>query len=538
MKLLGRRTDYLLALLAILLILFCWRKFIFFCTPVESERMLGYYHFAKKVILQYHSFPHFLLGYTEFRYTYEQFKTYEYFSFPESPLLTPFFILYLFTGILKAEKLSIALHIIFGIIGIFLTGKYLKLSRGGTFIFVILFSNSTNLTSMYASGHINWKTIYLFPWVFYFLLRAYEDKKFVLLSALINLLILFEGGIHIFIWSNLFVGFYGIFQFLETRKISEILLPLKFFLFELLLGSIKIIPMCHFFGGYKPPESTIDLRAGIAPPYLIRDFITALTTPFFGAEYSNYIGIIPIFLFIFAIFYGLKYKRPLLFTSLFFTLLTLKLNGISLFYLMRKLPVLNTQRIPPRFFVMAIFGFALLSGLMLTHLQQKIEKIGKRAVVLFEIFLMVLISYIYLDQNKALNFFQRGCNPLGFEEPLIFFNYIPKIVPEGKCIQEFSKPNSRIWKIKLKEDAQIIFEGLEWKLYRNVLKFEIYRNRKFKKINSQPYNGYVSLKIPKDATILRMEYDSPYFRAGLAITLISILILITPKTKKRVFKTD
>lgn len=520
-----RGFDYLLVVFTIFLVLFSWRKFIFFCSPIEAERMLGYYHFAKKVILQYHSFPQFLLGHSELRYTYEQFKTYEYFSFPETPLLTPFFVLFLFIDILTAEKFSLALHIFLGITGIFAIGKYLGLSREGTFFWALLFSHSANLVSMYASGHINWKTIFLFSLVFYFLLRAYENEKFVLLSSLMNLLILLEGGIHIFIWTNLFTGVFGIFHFLDSRKIGNLLILLKFFLFESLLGSVKIIPMIHFFGVYKPPEFVIDPHGGIVPPYSLKDFFTALTTPFYGAEYSNYIGIFLILLFIFAIFYGLKSGRPILFTSIFFTLLTLKFDGVSLFYLLRKLPVLNTQRIPPRFFVMAIFGFGLLSGLMITHLQQKIKKTGKRAVILFEILLFVFLSYIYLDLNKVLNLFQRGCNPLGFEESLIFFNYTPKIIPEGKCLQEFSKPNLRIWKLKLKEDAKAIFEELDWKLYKNVLKFEIYRNGKFKRIDSQPHDGSVSLKIPADANIMRMKYDSPYFKTGVAISLISLLIL-------------
>ncbi len=69
-----------------------------------------------------------------------------------------------------------------------------------------------------------------------------------------------------------------------------------------------------------------------------------------------------------------------------------------------------------------------------------------------------------------------------------------------------------------------VFEELDWKLYRNVLKFKIYRNGKFEEINSQPHNGNVSLKIPKDATILSMKFDSPYFKLGLAITLISLVL--------------
>jgi len=517
-----RGFDYFLALLTIFLVIFSWRKFIFSCTPVDAEGMLGYFHFAKKVVLQYNSFPHFSFGYIKFKNA--TVATYEYFSFPETPLLTPFFIIYLFLDIVKAEKVSLSIHLILGIIGIFLLGRSLRVSRIGTILWAILFLHSVNIVSLYLSFCINWKTIFLFPWVFYFYIN--QNKKFILLSALSNLLILFEGGIHIFIWTNLFIGIYGIFYSVESRKVQELLNLLKFFLFQVLIGSIKIIPMLHFFKGYKPSENTTNLHLGINPPYSIKDFFTALTTPFWGAEYSNYIGIFVIILFFFALFIGLKLNKPILFTSLFFTLLTVKFNGISLFYLIRKLPILNTQRVPPRFFVMAIFGFGLLCGLLITNLQQRIKKLGKRSVILFEIFLIVFISYIYLDLNKAFSIFQKKCNPLEISEDPIFFNYIPRIIPPGYCAQGFADPNFRVWKLNLKEDSYAVFDGLDWKLYKNVIKFQIFRKGRFEKIHSQPYKGSVSLQIPKDATLLRMKYNSPYFKLGMAISLISLILIL------------
>ena len=523
----NKRFDYLLAFILIFLVFLSYKQFLLFCTPsgTEAERMLGYYLFAKKVILQYYSFPHFALGFTEFRYTYGRYITYEFFSFPETPLLTPFLLIYILVDIITAEKISLALHIVIGIIGIFLIGKNLGINKIGTILTAILFSHSVNLVSMYACGHINWKTIFLFPLVFYFYIKSHQNQKFILFSVIINLLILFEGGIHIFIWTNLFIGVFGIFYFFESMVINRLFTMLKFFLFEVLLGSVKIIPMIHFFGGYKPPENVIDIRAGIAPPYTIKEFLKALTTPFWGAEYSNYIGIFVIILFFFALFIGLKLNRPILFTSLFFTLLTVKFNGISLFYLLRKFPIFDTQRIPPRFFVMAIFGFGLLCGLVITHLQQRIKKLGKRRAILFEVFLIIFISYIYLDLNRAFNLFQKKCNPLEISEDPIFFNYIPRIIPNGYCALGFADPNFRVWKLNLKENSYAVFDGLDWKLYRNILKFQIFRNGRFEKIQSQPYNGTVSLPIPKDATILRMKYDSPYFKLGLAISLISSILI-------------
>ncbi len=156
-------SEAFLIVFAIILVFFTYKIYIFQCTPREAERMLGYFHFAKKVILQYGSFPHFTWNFTQYRYTYEQFITYEYFSMPETPLLTPFIFIYFLPNIVASEKISLALHIIIGVLGIFALGKHFKLNKTGTLLWVSIWFLSDNLISQYNSGHINWKTIYLFP---------------------------------------------------------------------------------------------------------------------------------------------------------------------------------------------------------------------------------------------------------------------------------------------------------------------------------------------------------------------------------------
>lgn len=107
--------------------------------------------------------------------------------------------------------------------------------------------------------------------------------------------------------------------------------------------------MLHFFGDYKLPEVTSDPRAGVNPPYSLKEFLTALTTPNWGAEYCNYIGIPLIILFFFAFIFGIRANRAVLFTSLSFLLLTVRFDGFSLFHIIRKFPVLSTQRAPQIF---------------------------------------------------------------------------------------------------------------------------------------------------------------------------------------------
>lgn len=360
---------------------------------------------------------------------------------------------------------------------------------------------------------------------FYFYIKSFQDKRFIFLAVFSNLLIFFEGGIHIFIWCNLFIALYGIFSFLDSRRIKHLLNLAEFFIFTFLTGSIKIIPMLHFFGDYKPPEGTSDPRAGVNPPYPLNDFFTVLTTPNWGAEYANYIGIPLIILFFFAIIFGLKANRAVLFTSLFFLLLTLKLDGFSLFYIARKFPALSTQRIPPRFFVMALFALGLLSSLLLTHFQQKMKS-SKTGFIIFHIFMVFFTFYIYLDLSRVCSFWSKDCRFMEFPDTPVYFRFNPVLIPEGRCTQKLALPNLRKWKLRLNDESMAVFDGLEWKKYKNVIKFRIYRNGRFEKINPQPYNNVLYVFIPKDTYILEMRYCSPYFMAGLLISVFSLILIV------------
>ncbi len=173
---------------------------------------------------------------------------------------------------------------------------------------------------------------------------------------------------------------------------------------------------------------------------------------------------------------------------------------------------------------MALFGLGLLSALLLTHFQQKIKN-SKTGFMIFQIFMIFFTFYIYLDLSRVSSSWSKNCNPLEFPDTPIYFNYSPLLIPEGRCTQKLSLPNHRNWKLKLKEDSTAVFEWLDWKSYRKIIKFRIYRNGRFENIDSKSYNGILSVFIPKDASLLEMRYSSPYFKVGALISVFSFLLI-------------
>lgn len=532
------KSDILFIFFLCILFIVVYRDFIF-GTPVDSYRMLYYFHFAKSSILKFHSFPNWTLGYYTLTYTYDIFSTYEFFAMPETPVLTPFLALYFVSSIVTGEKISLALHLITGIVGIFAIGKLMKISRIGIVIMGISFFISDNLASQYTSGHINWKTIFYFPWIFYFFLKSFQSWKWLIPCALTNILILFEGGIHIFIWVNMFLAAYSFFSLIDSKKLKNLIYLGFLIMATSLVGSIKIIPMIHFFGHYTPPQEFYgDPRASVAPPYSLKNFWTAITTPNWGAEYANYIGIPLIIVFSLAILYGLKKCRPLVFTSLFFLLLTVEFHGVSLFKLIDSFPVLNTQRIPPRFFLMSLFGFGCLSGMFITEFSRYLkERLKRIKIPIIEMILIAFSILIFFDLNRVFQYWPNQCpHTQHFDYPPVSFSYNPSLIPDGEVEQKYAAPNYRIWRIKLKEDSKVLFRELEWKLYKNILKFKAFRRGKFEKLYPQNYNGSVAVLIPKDTKLLSMRYSSPYFYAGLIISVITAVLMAFICFKPYIFK--
>lgn len=381
---------------------------------------------------------------------------------------------------------------------------------------VSIFFLTPRFVSHLSIGHIGWLTLAYLPWIFLFFLKSLEKFRFLPLAALLSALALLEGGQHIFIWINFLLGVYSIFLFVEKKKLKIFYNLIFFFLMEILFGAIKIFPMVHFFSSYK--------IASITPEYTFKTLWHALNTAFLNHDQGNYIGIIPIIIFIITIFYGIKRNTPIALTSLFFFLLSIKIWNISLFQLINKLPILYTQRVPPRFLIICFFLLSILSGLLFTDIAKLTERLKPHFRIPIILFLSALVIYTIFDLNMKSQRWYRFLWKYHFEYGnLNFSNYLPTLLSKGKLETKFASPNIRIWKPKINQNSIAHFKELNYTLYKNIVKFKIFRKGKFERISPKNYEGAISILIPRDTQNLAMEYNSPYFYSGM---LISILFLL------------
>lgn len=519
------RSNLLFVILLIIIFILAFNNFLFnrFVGAPDWHYVMLYFHITKETIQKFNQFPHWVLGY--YRFWYPKFYTYEFFAVPETPVLNPFLPLLIFSNIYVFIKIYIAIHIALGILGIYFLGKYFGINKIGILFIASIFFLTPRFVSHLAIGHIGWLTLAYLPYIFLFYNKSLEKANFLIFSSFLSTLVLLEGGQHILIWINLLLGVYSIFVFFDKRKVKIIQNFLVFLILEILLSAVKLFPMFHFFKGYK--------IAGVIPEYSIKTLWHALTTAFLNHDQGNYIGIVTIVIFIISIVYGLKKHLSLTFTALFFFFLSLKVWKISLFQIISKLPIFYTQRIAPRYLTICFFLLSILSGFLITDIVKIAQKWGSFKKQIIYTLLFVIVVFVAFDLRSKAQIWHNWLWKYYFNLNQVEFKYYtPTVLPSGRLEIKLAQPNLRIWKTTLNQDSVVLFEDLEFKLYKNILKFWVLRKGKYQNIYPENYKGSISLKICKDTHSLKMKYSSPYFYLGLFTTSCTLLLLFLYLVKR------
>lgn len=123
-----------------------------------------------------------------------------------------------------------------------------------------------------------------------------------------------------------------------------------------------------------------------------------------GAEVSLYMGITPFLFFVASFFHKFLYGR--FFKGLFFVSLAIGISKSPLFWLITKVPVLNTFRVPSRFMLIGAFAGAILVGLAA-------NEFFKRSLSKFltpRFFKIISVSIFFLIVSLILIFVFRWVN--------------------------------------------------------------------------------------------------------------------------------
>ena len=320
-------------------------------------------------------------------------------------------------GAVIGIKISIFIHLLLGMFGMYLLCRHYNLKKIISLLPSFIFMLSGFYVSHLTTGHTWVLIIAIIPYVFLFYLKSMQDKKNIIFASIFLALMLLIGA-HIFLYTSLFLIIYSIFKVIEMseiqrisehaqkslifdrKKIFTVKILLTIFIVAVLLSSIKLIPNIDFLS--KQPRYTKYDYSGYSLNTLYhglldRDqgyFIKRDLGPFYNGaigekgqqpfitgishgwdENGAYTGLIPLALFLIGIPLLWKKHWPLILTSLTFLWLSFGHRApISLWKFFQLFPIWDMVSSASRSIIIFIFCLAIINGLTLQRLYQLFHK--------------------------------------------------------------------------------------------------------------------------------------------------------------------
>ncbi len=334
---------------------------------------------------------------------------------PQSPFLSPFFLLVLLFGAVAGLKLQILFYLLLGLFGTFLAARELKAAPIPASLAAVIFMLSSWFALRVRVGHTTFFPFALLPLAFYLYLKSLQKPRWLAAAALTLAIMFLSGGIYPFYASLLLIGGYSLLESIGTRKLKPILLAIAIFLLAFLLSAVKLLPMLELTSGLPVQKDTqltsasIFLKALFSPFQNIeqkdiesgRDSVPEgaqkeLATlegkmPWMWHEYSAYMGVIAAIL---AALSALSYRRnwKLLLLAMFFFMLSLGDHSpVPVWKLLGTVPFFSSMHGPSRFIIPFVFMIALLAASALTSLKlpkKKTVSLAMLAIVTSELLLV------------------------------------------------------------------------------------------------------------------------------------------------------
>jgi hypothetical protein len=343
----------------------------------------SYYISARKTVIEYHQFPlwspYFGGGFPLVGH-------------PEDISLSPLFLPVLLFGETISLKVIVIIIYLLAALGMYLFCKeILKFKR-----FACLFTSLTFTLTSYLPFRINdgdfhsEPMLLLLPLLFYFYEKSIQKRKFVFLTSLFLVFLLFTGAFaFLYIFFALLV--YSILSSVINKKIKPrytknfILISI----FLITMGAIKIIPSVEIIStspncinDFSQINSASDCRNTLyITQYTDRyfsytDLIRSYIDRNFKGDTPTYTGIIPLFFFILGAISIKKKNLKFLFFFLIFSIILLGNNFIINFHsLFLHIHLFNQiikidKYLPP----IILFSFCIISGSFLNSFHLKVKK--------------------------------------------------------------------------------------------------------------------------------------------------------------------
>ncbi|MRR06355.1 MAG: hypothetical protein EG828_05335 [Deltaproteobacteria bacterium] len=337
---------------------------------------------------------------------------------PQAGYLSPIFVLTALFGVVAGLKIAVWLHTFLGMWGMWLLCGHWGIKGPARCAAPVVFMFTSCWAFHLAEGHVVWLPAAFLPVLFLSFLKGLESRKWLLIAAVVESIMFYEGGTYILAFSLLFILVYVAFQSSATRCWRPLGAFLYINILAALLSAPKLLPVLEAL--VRSSRHT-----GSGGGISLRDFLLIFldrSQSFNGSlhgfgwwEYGSYLGVVGVTLYIFSFSLYRKHK-PLLCASL--VLMIVSLGNFAEFApwtLLHRLPLFSSFKVPTRSLIVFAFSAALLTGLSLESLQRTHENRAKIFVAILVLVMSVdlfSVSYrIFSEANQPSAMFSDELRP-------------------------------------------------------------------------------------------------------------------------------
>ena len=343
---------------------------------------------------------------------------------PQSVFLSPTFLINLVFGTIIGIKIKIFAYLLAGLYGMFQLSKYLKIKGVSAYLPPFVFMLSSIYPLHIVDGMLWILPMAYIPWAILFYLKT--GKKYAIYTAITLSFMFLEGGTYIPIHTILFIGIYSFLKDIQEKRIRNTKKVFAIIVITLLICSVKLLPMMEFV--LEHPHRLMDYSG-----FSVNSFIHSIFDRdqnllseryfsnnkgfLFGMSWywvSNgmYIGFIPFILYLAGLAKLGKKHMPLIVTSLFFLWLSFGHRApLSIYELLRTLPVFESLRIATRYRFFFLLGLSLIAGLAASRIEnsRKLDSSRiKRMYALSASLMIILIGLTIFSISSKEFLFQVG----------------------------------------------------------------------------------------------------------------------------------
>lgn len=306
---------------------------------------------------------------------------------PQSPQFSPFFPLAFVFGTELAMKLRLVALTCVGLMGMYtLARRVFSITSAGALLAAVAWACSGFFSWHVAVGHNPFQTFWLFPWIAYHVRRAEDDIRFSAAAAALIFFMVIDGATYPLPYLALFLGADALLRLLlggRQQRRWRIVAALGWSGgLALLLSALRTVPSLSTLA--RLPRNLTDWDS-----ISLADALLILTArrhewrfdphQYTWHEYGSFVGWTVLALgALGALLSARRYPALVAGALLFFLCMLGHVAPYFPWPLLKRLPVLESLRIPSRFVVLFTFHLALLAGLGLDGLRRWLDRLPAR----------------------------------------------------------------------------------------------------------------------------------------------------------------